>query len=132
MANPPAPTGHTATTSSPLTFGTIIHYGLENLTVTGVVVDSYKRSAKYNKVDEIVNQKGITDGIRMMDYRVEVSMNGRLKESEAYDVQVGDVLTINSDKILIHSVDISAAATGFATIDIAGTSYEGVTGLEPA
>jgi hypothetical protein len=131
MANPPPPTGHTDTTTTPLTKGTVVHYGLEDLTIAGIIIDSYKRSGKYNKVDEIVNQKGITEGIRMSDYRAEISVSGRMLASDGFIIEVGDVLTINSDNILVHSVDMSASATGFTTVDVSGTSYEGVTGLEP-
>lgn len=129
MANPPAPTTYTA---SPKTYGTILHYGVEDLEVTGILIDSYKRSAKYNKVDEVVGQNGITEGIRMSDYRAEVSVSGRIIEGGSFSGKVGDVLTINGDNILIMSLDLSASGTGFATYDISGTAYEGVTGLEPA
>lgn len=129
MANPPAPTSYTA---SPKTYGTILHYGVEDITVTGILIDSYKRSSKYNKVDEVVGQNGITEGIRMSDYRADVSVSGRIVENGGFSIKVGDILTINGDNILIMSLDLSASGTGFATYDISGTAYEGVTGLEPA
>lgn len=129
MANPPAPTTFTA---SPQTYGTILHYGVEDITVTGILIDSYKRSAKYSKVDEVVGQDGITQGIRMSDYRAEVSVSGRIIEGGTFAQKVGDILAINGDNILIMSLDLSASGTGFATYDISGTSYEGVTGLDPA
>lgn len=129
MANPPAPTGHT---TSPKTYGTILHYGVADLTVGGILVETYKRNAKYAKVDEIAGQGGIVEGIRMSDYRAEVTVTGRMKESTSVTYKVGDTLTINGDNILIMSLDMSASATGFATLDIGGTAFEGVTGLEPA
>lgn len=128
MANPPAPTTHTP---SPVTVGTILSYGVDDLSIAGILIDSYKRSAKYNKVDEVVGQDGITQGIRMSDYRADVSVSGRILESGGFDIKVGDILTINGDKILIMSLDLSASGTGFATYDLSGTAYEGVTGLEP-
>lgn len=129
MANPPAPVTYTP---SPVTKGTVLHYGVEDLSITGILIDSYKRSAKYNKVEEVVGQDGITEGIRMSDYRADVSVSGRIIENGNFAIKVGDVLTINGDNILIMSVDLSASGTGFATYDLAGTAYEGVTGLEPA
>jgi hypothetical protein len=129
MANPPAPTTFTP---SAVTKGTVLHYGVDDLSITGILIDSYKRSAKYNKVEEVVGQDGITEGIRMSDYRADVSVSGRIIENGSFAIKVGDVLTINGDNILIMSLDLSASGTGFATYDIAGTAYEGVTGLEPA
>lgn len=131
MANPPAPTSYTA---SPRLYGTIVSYGLEDLEVTGVLIDSYKRSAKYNKVEEIEGQTGIVEGIRMADYRAEVSVSGRILDGQAgnYQVKVGDIfVNFNGDNILIMTVDISGSSNGFATIDISGTAFEGVSGLEP-
>lgn len=129
MANPPAPTSYQA---SPRTYGTVLHYGLEDITIGALLIDSYKRSAKYNKVEEVVGQDGITEGIRMSDYRAEVSISGRIIETANFTISVGDILDINGDKILIMSLDLSASGTGFATYDISGTAYEGVSGLEPA
>lgn len=133
MANPPSPTSYT---DSPRLYGTIVSYGLEDLTLTGILIDSYKRSAKYNKVEEIEGQTGIVEGVRMSDYRAEVSVSGRitsdLSGATTYNVKVGDILSnFNGDNILIMSVDISASSNGFATLDISGTAFEGVTGLEP-
>lgn len=132
MANPPAPVTHTSTLGGPVTYGTVLHYGVSDITITGLLIESYKRNAKYAKVEEIHGQSGIVEGIRMHDYRAEVTVAGKAKESATFTIKVGDVLTINGDKILINAVDLSATATGFATIDIKGTAYEGVTGLEPA
>ena len=129
MANPPAPTTFTP---SAVTKGTVLHYGVDDLSITGILIDSYKRSAKYNKVEEVVGQDGITEGIRMSDYRADVSVSGRIIENGSFAIKVGDVLTINGDNILIMSLDLSASGTGFATYDISGTAFEGITGLEPA
>lgn len=128
MANPPAPTTFTP---SPVTHGTVLSYGVDDLTIAGIIIDSYKRSAKYNKVDEVVGQDGITQGIRMSDYRADVSVSGRVLEAGGFTLKVGDILTINGDKILIMSLDLNASGTGFATYDISGTAFEGITGLEP-
>lgn len=128
MANPPAPTDYYA---SPKEYGTILSYGLDDITVTGLLLDSYKRSAKYNKVEEIEGQTGITEGIRMSDFRAEVSVSGRVLASGTFAAKVGDILSINGDNALIMSIDLSASSNGFATIDISATSFEGVSGLEP-
>jgi hypothetical protein len=132
MANPPAPTSFTATTTTPVTHGTILHYGLEDLSLTGVLIDSYRRSGKYARTDEVVGQNGITEGFRMSDFRADVSVSGRLLQNTAYAGKVGDILTINGDKILIMDISMSAGAAGFAQVDISGQAFEGITGLEPA
>lgn len=132
MANPPAPQGFTATTTNPVVHGTVLHYGVEDLSVTGILIDSYRRSGKYAKTDEVVGQNGIIEGLRMSDFRADVSVSGRMLQNTAPTVKVGDILDINGDKAVITSVDMSASATGFAQLDISGSAYEGVTGLEPA
>lgn len=128
MANPPSPTGHYA---SPKTIGTIVHYGLEDIAITGLIVDSYRRSAKYAKVEEVTGQVGITEGIRMSDFRADVSVSGRMKEGVTFTLKVGDQLSINGDSILIMSLDMSGSSSGFTTLDISGTAFEGVAGYEP-
>jgi hypothetical protein len=126
--NPPSPT---AFYPSEKTYGTILSYGLEDLSITGIIIDSYRRSAKYNKVEEIEGQTGITEGIRMSDFRADVSVSGRIRQDAAPTLKVGDILGINGDNILIMSLDISASASGFATLDLSGTAFEGVSGLSP-
>jgi hypothetical protein len=132
MANPPSPAAHTA---SPVTTGTILSYGVEDLSVTGILVDTYRRSGKYAKTDEVVGQNGIVEGIRMSDFRADVSISGRIlapSGTPTISFKAGDILDINGDKILIMDVNQSSSATGFAQLDISGTAFEGVTGLEPA
>lgn len=129
MANPPAPTSHAG---SPVTHGTILHYGVADLSVSGILVESYRRSGKYAKHDEVIGQNGIVEGVRLSDFRAEVSVSGKMLESGTATAKAGDVLAINGDNILIMDVNISASATGFAQMDITGTAYEGVTGLSPA
>ncbi len=46
MANPPTPVDPPDLTA-PVTHGTILSYGLEDLTVTGILIDSYKRDASF-------------------------------------------------------------------------------------
>jgi hypothetical protein len=133
MANPPSPTGFTPTTpDAPLQFGTLVHYGLNDLTVVGILIDSYKRDAKYAKMDEVVGENGIVEGIRMSDYRVELSVSGRLLDADTFVLEVGDTLTINGDSGLITAISMSASGTGFTTADITATAYEGVAGFAPA
>ena len=57
MANPPAPIDPPS--SSVVTHGTILSYGLDDITVTGVLIDSYKRDAKFANVDEITPGRGL-------------------------------------------------------------------------
>lgn len=133
MANPPPPVAYSPTTpDAPKTFGTILHFGVNDLTVTGLLVDTYKRSSKYAKVDEIVGQAGIVTGVRMSDFRAEVRVTGRVLNADTFVLKPSDILSINGDNVLITTSDLNASATGFTTVDIAGTSYEGVSGLEPA
>ena len=134
MANPPIPLDATA---SPITYGTIVHYGLPDLAVTGIIIDSYKRDQQYADTQEVQNQAGITVGVRMTDFRVNVSVDGRVIEEDAaglavsYTVKVGDILTINLDKIVINSVSYSGAAKGFHSLSISGTAYSGIAALAP-
>lgn len=136
MANPPLyPSSFTPTADgNPVTHGTIISYGLEDLTVVGILIDSYKRDAKYAKVDEVVGQDGLVQGVRMSDYRVELSISGRVLEDTAYAGKVGDIFTATgtADKGVITQVSMSASGTGFTTLDLSVTCYENVAGIEPA
>lgn len=141
MANPPLlPNGFTVTSpNDPITYGVIVHYGLNDIAVTGLILDSYKRDVKYAKVDEIVGKNGLVEGVRMSDYRVDISCSGRVVEdaggtsyTAGFTAKVGDVLVINSDKAVITSISVSASGAGFTSLDISATSYEGITALAPA
>lgn len=132
MANPPLPLDATA---SPITYGTILHFGLPDIEVTGVIIDSYKRDQQYADTQEVTNQAGITVGIRMTDFRAQVSVDGRVVENATggvdYTVKVGDILEINGDKIALTSVSYSGAAKGFHQLSMSGTSYSGIAALAP-
>jgi hypothetical protein len=132
MANPPLPLDPTA---SPITYGTIIHYGLPDLEVSGILIDSYKRDQQYADTQEVTNHAGITVGVRMTDFRANVSVDGRVIENASggvdYTVKVGDVLEINGDKIVINSVSYSGQAKGFHSLSISGTAYSGISELAP-
>lgn len=141
MANPPLlPNGFTATSpNDPVTYGVIIHYGLNDITVTGLILDSYKRDVKYAKVDEIQGKNGLIEGVRMSDYRVDISVSGRVVEdaggtgyTAGFTHKVGDILQVNGDKAVITSISLSASGGGFTTLDVSATSYEGITALAPA
>lgn len=141
MANPPLlPNGFTATSpNDPVTYGVIIHYGLNDITVTGLIVDSYKRDAKYAKTEEIVGKNGLVEGVRMSDYRVDISVSGRVVEAAGgsgytagFTHKVGDVLSINGDSAVITAISVSASGNGFTTLDMSATSYEGISALAPA
>lgn len=129
---PPAPQTPTA---SPITFGTILHFGLPDIEVTGIIVDSYKRDAQYAQTQEVTDQVGIVIGLRMSDFRAQVSVDGRVlasNENNMPPIKAGDVLTINVDKIVITSVSYSGQANGFHNFSISGTAYSGITALAPA
>ena len=133
MANPPAPLDPNA---SPITYGTVIHYGLPDLAVTGILIDSYKRDQQYADTQEVQDQSGVTVGIRMNDFRAQVSIEGRVIEADgsgavSYTIKVGDVLVINGDKIAIMSVSYSGQAKGFHSLSISGTAYSGIASLAP-
>ncbi len=126
--NPPVPL---APNAEPVTYGTILHYGLENLAVTGILIDSYRRDGSYAATDEITNQAGITVGLRMADFRANVSIDGRVLAPATYTVKAGDSLSINGDTIVIQSVSYSGQARGFHSLSISGVAYSGVAGLKP-
>lgn len=130
MANPPAP--NPSPTTSPVTHGTILSYGLEDLSITGIIIDSYKRDANFASVEEITDQMGIVTGVRMSDYRVQISVSGRILATGTPTFKVGDILQVNGDNGVITDIGIGGEAKGFAKYDIKATSYEGVSGLEPA
>lgn len=141
MANPPLlPNGFTATSpNDPVTYGVVISYGLNDITVTGLVLDSYKRDAKYAKVDEIVGKNGLVEGVRMSDYRIDISVSGRVVEdaggtsyTAGFTLKVGDKLVVNGDEGVITSISLSASGTGFTSVDISATCYEGISALAPA
>lgn len=127
--NPPHIDGIQA---SPVTHGTILKYGIEDLVVTGILVDSYSRSIKFATTDEIVDQNGIVTGVRMSDARAEISISGRIKGSATtISHTAGDILDINGDKGVITDISMSAGSKDFVKLDIKATSYEGVTGIAP-
>jgi hypothetical protein len=113
------------------TYGTILKYGLEDLEVTGILVDSYSRAVKYATMEEIINQDGIVSGIRMSDGRAEISVSGRIKTSATSIVKAGSTLAINGETALITEVSMSAGSKEFTKVDIKAACYEGVDGLTP-
>ena len=126
--NPPVPLVPNA---SPVTHGVIVHYGLDNLAVTGILIDSYKRDTQYAATEEILDQSGKVVGVRQNDFRANVSIEGRVLDPATYTVRAGDTLPINGDTILIHNVSYNGAAKGFHTLSLSGTAYEGVDGIKP-
>jgi hypothetical protein len=132
MANPPLPLDPN---ESPITYGTILHFGLKDLAVTGIIIDSYKRDQQYADTQEVTNQAGVVVGVRMTDFRVNVSVDGRVIENDTggvdYEVKAGDILEINGDKIVINSVSYSGQAKGFHSLSISGTAYAGIAALAP-
>lgn len=117
--------------SDPKVYGTILKYGLDGLTITGLLVDSYSRSVKHANMEEIVDQNGIVTGIRMSDGRAEISVSGRVKSSATTVVKAGATLSINGETALITEVSMSAGSKEFTKVDIKAACYEGVTGITP-
>lgn len=117
-----------------VTHGTILKYGIADLAplaLTGILIDSYSRSAKYAAMDEIVGQGGQVEGIRMSDVRVEISVSGRIKSTATTIVTAGSILAINGDNAIITELSMSAGSKDFVKIDIKATAYEKVTGASP-
>jgi hypothetical protein len=132
MANPPTPVDPPAL-DAPVTHGTILSYGLEDLpTVTGIIIDSYKRDASFANVDEITNNMGIVSGLRMSDYRIAISISGRVLAVAAPTISVGDLFTANGDTGVITQISLSGEAKGFAKLDFSVTAYQGVQGMTTA
>jgi hypothetical protein len=124
--NPPKIEGILA---SVVTHGTILKYGIDDIQVAGLLVDSYSRSVKYAVSDEIVGQDGIVEGLRMSDARAEISVSGRIKSTATGIVKVGSTLSINGDVGVITDISISAGSKDFVKVDIKATAYENVAGL---
>jgi hypothetical protein len=121
--------------TAPVTFGTILHFGLPDIEVTGIIVDSYRRDAQFAQTQEVTDQMGTVIGLRMSDFRANVSVDGRVLASNTAnmpDIKSGDILTINVDKIVITSAGYNGTANGFHTFSISGTAYSGITALAPA
>ena len=132
MANPPSPIDPPVL-NAPVTHGTVLSYGLEDITtVTGVIIDSYKRDASFANVDEITDSMGIVTGLRMSDYRVTIAVSGRVLAATAPTVKVGDTFVCNGDTGVITQVSLSGEAKGFAKLDISATAYQSVSGLVTA
>ena len=133
MAVPPTPQTPPA---APVTHGEILHFGLPDIDVTGIIVDSYNRDAQYAQTQEVTDQMGTVIGLRMSDFRAQVSVDGRvLAEANTAtmpNIKAGDILTINVDKIVINSVSYSGQANGFHNLSISGTAYSGISELAPA
>lgn len=132
--NPPQFDGIENTTSGagvsvPKTYGTVLKYGADSLTVTGVLIDSYSRAVKYSNMEEIMNQDGIVSGIRMSDARAEISVSGRVLTSAATIVKAGATFSINGETALITEVSMSAGSKEFVKVDIKAACYEGVSGI---
>ena len=114
---------------SVVTHGTILKYGVDDISVSGLLVDSYSRSVKYAAMDEIVGQDGKVEGIRMSDVRAEISVSGRVKATATTIVKAGSILAINGDNALITDVSMSAGSKDFVKVDIKAVAYENVSGL---
>lgn len=119
------------TVSDPKEYGTILKYGLDGLTVTGVLIDSYSRAVKHANMEEIVDQNGIVTGIRMSDGRAEISVSGRVKSTATSLVKAGATFTINNETALITEVSLSAGSKEFTKVDIKAICYEGIAAIKP-
>lgn len=130
--SPPSTSDFDPIGDSKVTHGVVLRFGVENVTVTGILIDSYSRSVKHAQKEEIVGQDGTVQGLRMNDIRVEISISGRLKEGAVTGVTAGSILSIAGDNAVIDSVDLSSGSKDFTKVDIKATSYQNVTGLHPA
>lgn len=113
------------------TYGTVLKYGIEDLEVAGLLVDSYSRGVKFAVMEEIIDQDGIVSGIRMADGRAEISVSGRVKSTATSIVKAGSTLSINGETALITEVSMSAGSKEFVKVDIKAACYEGVDGITP-
>ena len=131
--NPPQFDGLENTSpNSPKVYGTVLKYGLNDVTVAGVLIDSYSRSVKHANMEEIVDQNGIVTGIRMSDGRAEISVSGRVKSDAATLVKAGATFNINGDVALITEVSLSAGSKEFVKVDIKAACYEGISAIAPS
>ena len=125
MANPPAP--NPAPTAGETNVGSItLSYGIDSVSVTGIIVDSYKRDAKFNNVEEITNNVGVVTGVRMSDYRIDMSVSGRMLASTANTNFVGGTITFAGDTGTITDISLSGEAKGFAKLDIKAVAVKGI------
>lgn len=129
--NPPQFDGLEDTLTGAKEYGTILKYGIDGLSLAGILIDSYSRSVKHANMEEIVDQNGIVTGIRMSDGRAEISVSGRIKTSLVSFVKAGSTLAINGETALITEVSLSAGSKEFTKVDIKASCYEGVTGIKP-
>lgn len=129
--NPPQFDGLEDTLTQAKEYGTILKYGLDGLTLAGILIDSYSRSVKHANMEEIVDQNGIVTGIRMSDGRAEISVSGRVKSTVSSMVKAGAVLSINNENALITEVSLSAGSKEFTKVDIKAACYEGINALKP-
>jgi hypothetical protein len=127
MANPPTPVDPPV--SDVVTHGSILSYGLDGLSVTGIIIDSYKRDAKFANIDEVQNQMGEVTGLRMSDYRVDISVSGRILATGSPTVKVGALFSCNGDTGVITDLGMGGEAKGFAKLDIKAVAYSKVSGL---
>jgi hypothetical protein len=129
--NPPQFDGLEDTLTGAKEYGTVLKYGVDGITVAGVLVDSYSRSVKHANMEEIVDQNGIVTGIRMSDGRAEISVSGRVKTSAVTLVKAGATLQINGETALITEVSLSAGSKEFTKVDIKAACYEGIAAIKP-
>ncbi|NCV85126.1 MAG: hypothetical protein EBW14_04425 [Oxalobacteraceae bacterium] len=75
---------------------------------------------------------GIVTGLRMSDYRVTISVSGRILAATAPTVKVGDLFSCNGDTGVITQLSLGGEAKGFAKLDISVTAYQSVQGMVTA
>ena len=124
---------HGSTGTTPVVYGTILKYGINDLegAIAGILIDSYSRSAKYASSEEIIGTDGRVAGLRMSDARVEISVSGRVLSTASAMLVVGNVLNINGDKSVITDVSMSAGSKEFVKVDIKSTGYEAISAIAP-
>jgi hypothetical protein len=129
--NPPQFDGLEDTLLQAKEYGTVLKYGVDGVSVAGILVDSYSRSVKHANMEEIVDQNGIVTGIRMSDGRAEISVSGRVRTSASTLVKAGATFQINNETALITEVSLSAGSKEFTKVDIKAACYEGIATIKP-
>jgi hypothetical protein len=108
-----------------VTKGTAFIYGISG-SVTSLTVQSYTVSTSFAKTDEAMDANGQVVGVRMMDKRQNLSIEGLVPS--AYSGAIGDNLSFTGNTIAFagHITNIEERGTnnGFMRVSITAIDYE--------
>ena len=108
-----------------VTKGTAFLYGISG-SVTSLTVQSYTVSTAFAKTDEAMDANGQVVGVRMMDKRQNLSIEGLVPS--AYSGAVGDNLSYTGNTIVFagHITQIEERGTnnGFLRVSITAIDFE--------